>query len=85
MFSVRKYGQSFARQKLEKGTDEWKTAPQYFAWHKQKCFAPNSSDKAWPAHSPDLNPLHVYFWTVAQSKIYDAKPSTIAELINVVM
>ena len=39
---------------------------------------------AWPAHSPDINPLDFYFWAVAQKRVYEAKPSTIAELINVV-
>ena len=41
------------------------------------------TDNAWPAHSPDLNPLDFYFWAVAQRRVYKAKPSTIAELINV--
>ena len=35
-------------------------------------------------HSPDVNPLEFYFWAVAQRRVYEAKPSTISELINVV-
>ena len=42
------------------------------------------TDNAWPAHSPVLILLDFYFWAVVQRRVYVAKPSTIAELINVV-
>ena len=41
------------------------------------------SEIGWPAHCPDLNPLYFYIWALAQRQVYAAKPSTIAEVINV--
>ena len=42
------------------------------------------TDNAWPAHSTDLNPIYFHFWAVAQRRVYEAKLSTIFDLINVV-
>ena len=39
---------------------------------------------AWPAHSPDLNPLDFYYWASAQKEVYSRKPTTVDELFNVV-
>ena len=39
---------------------------------------------AWPAHSPDLNPLDFYYWALAEKEVYSAKPTTVNELMNVV-
>ena len=39
---------------------------------------------AWPAHSPDLNPLNFQYWALAQRQVYAVKPSTIEELIDIV-
>ena len=42
------------------------------------------TDIAWPAHSPDLNPLDFHFWALAQRQVYATKPSTVDELIDIV-
>ena len=63
------------------------SAPVHFTTEAKKFIVENfrgkvisrSTDNAWPAHSLDLD-----FWTVAQRRVYEAKSSTIAELINVV-
>ena len=39
---------------------------------------------AWPAHSPDLNPLDFHFWGVAQQHIYREQPDNIEALIQCV-
>ena len=39
---------------------------------------------SWPAHSPDLNPLHFNFWTAAQIRVYMEKPDSIDSLIQCV-
>ena len=38
---------------------------------------------AWPAHSPDLNPLDFYYWALAQKEVYSAKQTTVDDLVNV--
>ena len=39
---------------------------------------------AWPAHSPDLNPLDFTFWGQAMQKVWEVQPSTIEDLKTVV-
>ena len=39
---------------------------------------------AWPAHSPDLNPLDFHFWGVAQQHVYREQPDNIEALIQCV-
>ena len=39
---------------------------------------------AWPAHSPDLNPLDYTFWSQAMQKVWEVQPSTIEGLKKVV-
>ena len=38
---------------------------------------------AWPAHSPNLNPLDFHFWALAERQVYATKPSPVDELIDV--
>ena len=40
------------------------------------------TDIAWPAHSPDINPLDFHFWTLAQRHVHASNPSTIDEVID---
>ena len=42
------------------------------------------TDRAWPAHSPDLNPLDFHFWSAAQRQVYRSKPENIDGLVQVV-
>ena len=42
------------------------------------------TQNSWSAHSPDLNLLDFYYWTLAQKEVYSAKLTTVDELINVV-
>lgn len=39
---------------------------------------------AWPAHSPDLNPLDYSFWGQAMQKVWEVQPTTIEGLKEVV-
>ena len=41
-------------------------------------------DIAWPAHSPDINPLDYHFWALAQRQVYASNPSNIDEVIDIV-
>ena len=41
-------------------------------------------DNACPANSLELIPLDSYFLAVAQRTVYKTKPSTVAEIINIV-
>ena len=43
-----------------------------------------NADIAWPAHSPDLNPLDYSFWGQAMAEVYKRQPETIAELCEIV-
>ena len=45
---------------------------------------PRQSDQARHRNSPDLNPLDFHFWAIEQRRVYEAKLSAIAELINAV-
>ena len=42
------------------------------------------TERAWPAHSPDLSPLNFWLWGELQQTIYDKKPATIAGLCRIV-
>ena len=44
----------------------------------------NGLEVAWPAKSPDLNPLDFYFWGAAESKVHEEKPKTVEDLKEVV-
>ena len=41
-------------------------------------------ENPWPAYSPDLNVLYFYFWGFANQEVWRRKPSTIAELREIV-
>jgi len=42
------------------------------------------TDRIWPAHSPDINPLDFHFWSAAQREVYRQKPQNIEELVQCV-
>lgn len=42
------------------------------------------TDRIWPAHSPDINPLDFHFWSAAQRQVYQQKPQNIEELVQCV-
>ena len=41
-------------------------------------------ENSWPAYSPDLNVLDFDFWGFANQEVWRRKPSTIAELREIV-
>ena len=43
-----------------------------------------NAEIAWPAHSPDLNPLDYSFWGQSMAEVYERQPKTIAELCEIV-
>ena len=38
------------------------------------------TDRVWPPHSPDLNPLDFFLWGFLKDKVYNPKPQTLDEL-----
>ena len=38
------------------------------------------TEKVWPPHSPDLNPLDFFLWVYLKEKVYIPKPETLVEL-----
>ena len=42
------------------------------------------TERIWPAHSPDINPLDFHFWSAAQREVYCQKPRNIEELVQCV-
>ena len=38
----------------------------------------------WPAHYPDLNPLEIHFWGLAQQQVYQEHSETIESMIDCV-
>ena len=44
----------------------------------------NSGQIAWPAHSPDLNPLDYSFWGQSMAEVWKQQPESIEQLCEIV-
>ena len=56
---------------------------QFCEWFRGRVIS-RGTDRAWPAHSQDLNPLDFHFWSAAQRQVYRSKPDNIDGLVQVV-
>lgn len=59
------------------------TAVKVLDWLKETFdnkFISFKSDRVWPPHSPDLNPLDFFLWGHLKDNVYNPKPETLDQL-----